>query len=85
MSNKHPLQNNHTRTIVVSCIALVIGILLCCSVSLGELLSWFIGIAISLCGVMYLLCKPFRGLQIQFSSKLNPILKPQHERIRYEF
>lgn len=55
MSNKHPLQNNHTRTIVVSCIALVIGILLCCSVSLGELLSWFIGIAISLCGVMYII------------------------------
>ena len=54
MSNKNPLRNNHTRTIVVSCIALVIGILLCCSVSLGELLSWFIGIAISLCGVMYI-------------------------------
>ncbi len=52
MSNKH-LENNHTRTIVVSCIALVIGILLCCSISLGELLSWFIGIAIALCGVMY--------------------------------
>ncbi|MBO5339096.1 MAG: hypothetical protein J6A96_05285 [Clostridia bacterium] len=52
MSNKH-FQNNHTRTIVVSCIALVIGILLCCSVSLGDLLSWFIGIAVALCGVMY--------------------------------
>jgi uncharacterized membrane protein HdeD (DUF308 family) len=54
MSNKSPLKNNHTRTIVISCIALVIGILLCCSISLGQLLSWFIGIAISLCGVMYI-------------------------------
>lgn len=52
MSNKH-FQNNHTRTIVVSCIALVIGILLCCSISLGDLLSWFIGIAVALCGAMY--------------------------------
>ena len=52
MTNK-PIKNNFTRTIVISCIALVIGILLCCSVSLGQLLSWFIGIAIALCGVMY--------------------------------
>lgn len=54
MSNKH-FENNHTRTIVISCIALVIGILLCCSISLGELLSWFIGIAIALCGAMYII------------------------------
>ena len=69
MSNK-PIKNNFTRTIVISCIALVIGILLCCSVSLGQLLSWFIGIAVALCGVMYV---------------VNSILQKNHKNVMNNF
>lgn len=49
------LTKDKTRTAITSCIMLVIGILFCCSLSLGEGLSWLIGAALCLTGAIYII------------------------------
>ena len=49
------LKKDQTRTIVVSGITLVIGILFCCSKSLGGGLSWLFGAALCLAGALYII------------------------------
>ena len=49
------LKKDQTRTVVISGIILVIGILFCCSKSLGGGLSWLIGAALCLSGALYIL------------------------------
>ena len=47
---------NKTRTIIVSCITLVIGVLFCCSLSFGQKgLSWLIGGTLCFAGVLYII------------------------------
>ncbi len=47
------LTANRTRTIIVSCITLVLGVLFCCSMSFGAGLSWLIGGALCFAGILY--------------------------------
>ncbi len=49
------LKKDQTRTVIISGITLVIGILFCCSKSLGSGLSWLIGAALCLAGALYIL------------------------------
>ena len=49
------LKANKTRTIVVSSITLVIGILFCCSLNFKDGLSWLIGGSLCFAGALYLI------------------------------
>lgn len=49
------LKKNKTRTIVVSSITLVLGVLFCCSLNFSDGLSWLIGGSLCFAGVLYLI------------------------------
>lgn len=49
------LKKNKTRTIVVSSITLVLGVLFCCSLNFGDGLSWLIGGSLCFAGALYLI------------------------------
>ena len=46
---------NKTRTIIVSCITLILGVLFCCSLSFSAGLSWLMGGSLCLAGIMYII------------------------------
>ena len=45
---------NKTRTIVVSCITLVLGVLFCCSMSFGNGLNYLIGGTLCFAGILFI-------------------------------
>ena len=47
--------NNKPRTIVVSSITLILGVLFCCSMSFGSGLSWLIGGTLCFAGILYII------------------------------
>ena len=47
--------NNKTKTIIVSCITLILGVLFCCSLSFGTGLSWLMGGSLCFAGIMYII------------------------------
>lgn len=49
------LKKDKSRTIVASCVTLIIGILFCCSKSFGNGLDWLIGLALCLAGALYII------------------------------
>ena len=49
------LKKDTSRSVVASCVTLIIGILFCCSKSFGNGLSWLIGAALCLAGALYIL------------------------------
>ena len=46
------LKKNQTRTIIVACITLVIGVLFCCSLTFADGLSWLIGGSLCFTGIL---------------------------------
>lgn len=46
------LKKNQTRTIIVACITLVIGVLFCCSLTFADGLSWLIGGSLCFAGIL---------------------------------
>ncbi len=47
--------SNKTRTIIVACITLVLGVLFCCSMSFGSGLSYLIGGSLCFAGILFII------------------------------